>query len=79
MSLIRLRENLRYLRATRSYTQEQVGNMIGIGAKVYQTWELGRITPDTPRLFIISQLYDVSINDLVRKDLTKVFTINSQN
>ena len=80
MSLIRLRENLVHLRLTSGYTATGLAKLLNKKSHSYVThWELGTALPQTPDLVMLSQLYDVSINDLVRKDLTKVFTINSQN
>lgn len=65
-----LAENLKYLREKKGMTQESFASMIGeIGQKAVSKWETGEREPELSRLIKIAKFFDVSIDDLLLKDL----------
>ncbi len=71
MSLPTLRQNLKHLREKNGYSQEGLCKRIGVNRSMAAHWEKGNSIPQTETLALLAQLYDTSINDLVRKDLTQ--------
>ncbi len=63
-------KNLKYLR--NDIRQEDIAKMVGVGRNNYQAWEKGRAIPQTEHLLKLSLLYCVSIDYLVRKDLSMI-------
>ncbi len=61
-------KNLKYLR--NDIRQEDIAKMVGVGRNNYQAWEKGRAIPQTEHLLKLSLLYGVSIDYLIRKDLS---------
>ncbi|NMB00728.1 MAG: helix-turn-helix domain-containing protein [Firmicutes bacterium] len=63
--------NLRYLRNSKRMTQEQVAEQIGVSRQAVAKWENGDSLPDILNCEALADLYDVSLNDLVRYDATE--------
>lgn len=63
--------NLRYLRNRHNYSQEEVAEKIGVSRQAVAKWENGDSLPDILNCDALADLYDVSLNDLVRYDSTK--------
>lgn len=64
------RDNLQHLRATRGMTQEQLAMMVGVSRQSVTKWEAERAYPEMDKLLKICQIFDCSLDDLVRGDLT---------
>src|SRR5690554_3800821 len=60
--------NLRYLRNRHSLSQEEVAEKIGVSRQSVAKWENGDSLPDILKCEALADLYDVSLNDLVRFD-----------
>lgn len=66
-----LAANLRHLRNTNRLTQEEVAEKIGVSRQAVAKWESGDSLPDILNCEALADLYDVSLNDLVRYDEEK--------
>lgn len=60
--------NLRYLRNQSRLSQEQVAERIGVSRQAVAKWENGDSFPDILNCDALADLFDVSLNDLVRYD-----------
>jgi len=60
--------NLRYLRSKSRMSQEEVAEKIGVTRQAVAKWENGDSLPDLLNCEALADLYDVSLNDLVRYD-----------
>ena len=60
--------NLRYLRDRSGLTQEQVAEQIGVSRQAVAKWEKGESLPDILNCEALADLFDVSLQDLVRHD-----------
>src|SRR5690554_3972666 len=63
--------NLRFLRNKHRLTQEEVAERIGVTRQAVAKWESGDSLPDILNCEALADLYDVSLNDLVRYDEEK--------
>lgn len=64
------RDNLQYLRATHSLTQEQLAMMVGVSRQSVTKWEAERAYPEMDKLLKLCQIFDCTLDDLVQGDLT---------
>ena len=62
--------NLRVLRNQHSATQKAVANQLGIKQRTYATYEEGRAEPSNDVLVAMGELFAISIESLVRCDLS---------
>ncbi len=59
-------ENFLRLRAASGYTQEDVAHRIGVSRQSVAKWEAGKSTPDLEKPIALAELFDVSLDELVR-------------
>ncbi len=60
-------ENLRRLRQSKGYTQEQVADHLGVSPQSVSRWECGATFPDILLLPTIAEYYCVTVDDLFRE------------
>jgi transcriptional regulator with XRE-family HTH domain len=72
MSVIahRFHENLKVLRVVKGKTQAQVCQALSIPHKTYAAYEERRGKPDYNRLIVMAEYFNVSIDDLLKKEMT---------
>jgi transcriptional regulator with XRE-family HTH domain len=64
-------QNLKYLRKLRGWTQEEFANKVGIKRSLVGAYEEERAEPNYEVLETVSDLFKVTIDDLLRKDLSE--------
>ncbi|PWJ48334.1 helix-turn-helix transcriptional regulator [Faecalicatena contorta] len=78
MSNIQLVENLYILRKAHNYTQETLGKMLNISRQAYSNYETSKRTPDLDLLIKLSQIYGVTLDQLVNQPYTANGIIREQ-
>lgn len=58
-----------YLRLNNGYSREELAQKIGISADVITQWEIGVLTPDVGDVLALSNLYGVSVDDILRSQI----------
>ena len=61
------KEKLICLRKQKGLSQENLGDEIGVTRQTVSKWELGETTPDMDKLIQLSELFEISIDELVGK------------
>lgn len=56
---------LRELRKEKSMTQEELGERVGVTNKTISKWENGNYMPPIDILMLLSDIYGVSINEII--------------
>lgn len=64
------RNNLQYLRASQSMTQEQLAMLLGVSRQSVTKWEAEKSYPEMDKLLKMCQIFDVTLDDLVQGDVT---------
>ena len=65
MELTQIGKFIAELRKEHGFTQEQLGNKIGVTNKTVSRWETGTYFPPADVLLTMSELFDVSINEIL--------------
>lgn len=65
MELTQIGKFIAALRKEHAFTQEQLGERIGVTNKTVSRWETGTYLPPADALLAISELFDVSINEIL--------------
>ncbi len=68
-----LSQNITFLRRRRCLTQSDFAEKIGVEQAAVANWENGNRTPSIDTLVDISEMFSVTLDDLVKKDLSPVF------
>lgn len=63
---LNLAEKLQLLRNENRLSQEELAEKLGISRQAVSKWESGKSTPDLNKLIAISELYNVTIDSLVK-------------
>lgn len=69
--------NIRKTREVRNYTQEYLAAKLGISQNAYSKIELGYTKITLERLFHVSMILEVDLNDLINFDHTEFIQIKS--
>lgn len=56
---------LKKLRKEKNMTQEELGNRVGVTNKTISKWENGNYMPPVDVLMLLSDIYSVSINEIL--------------
>jgi len=64
-----LSENLKRLRKSKGYSQEQLAVQLNVVRQTVSKWEKGLSVPDAEMLMDIAELFDVPVSDLLGKDI----------
>ncbi|MCL2357863.1 MAG: helix-turn-helix domain-containing protein [Defluviitaleaceae bacterium] len=61
-------EKLKQARAATNFTQEAVAEKAGVSRQTLSNWENGKSYPDVAGLIILSDVYDITIDSLLKGD-----------
>lgn len=59
-------EKLTQLRKSRGWSQEELGERLGVTRQTVSKWELGATTPEMEKLVEMSELFGLSVDELVK-------------
>lgn len=55
------------LRKSRGWSQEKIGELVNVSRQTVSKWELGLTTPELEKLIELSEIFEISIDELVGK------------
>ncbi|MGO5052015.1 helix-turn-helix domain-containing protein [Lachnospiraceae bacterium LCP25S3_G4] len=76
MSNLQLTKNLKTLRKIHQLTQTHISTLLNISRQAYSNYENGKRVPDIDTLINISQIYCISLDELVSQNIGNVFAKN---
>src|SRR5690625_7406367 len=68
---MKIGEQIRMLRKNKNLSQEQLGNKLNVSRQAVYKWESDKGYPDIQKLIALSELFDISVDELIKGD--KVF------
>ena len=60
------------LRKQKGFSQEELANRLNVSRQTISKWEVGESTPDMEKLVAISDLFEVSLDELVKGEEAKI-------
>ncbi len=60
------------LRKQKGFSQEELANRLNVSRQTISKWEVGESTPDMEKLVAISDLFEVSLDELVKGEELKL-------
>lgn len=69
---IEIANRLQQLRKNNNLSQEELAEKIGVSRQAVSKWERGEASPDTENLILLSRLYKMSLDELVRTESVPV-------
>lgn len=70
---------LKNLRKERGITQEVAAGELSVTRKRYASWEEGRAEPDILMLYRISQLNNITLDEIVKQSLIEPANVSNHN
>ena len=64
---MKFNEKLIKLRKSAGLSQEELGNRLDVARQTVSKWELGETTPEMDKLVELSNLFNVSIDEMVKE------------
>ena len=65
---MKLEEKLQFLRKQNGLSQEQLADRLGIARQTVSKWETGQAVPELNGLILLSKLYGVTIDRIVKEE-----------
>ena len=65
-------DNLQYLRKRDKLTQEELADKLGVSRQAVSKWETGEAYPETEKLMLLCDLFNVSLDGLMRSNLSEL-------
>lgn len=75
---MKFNEKLVMLRKQYNLSQEQVAEKLGVARQTISKWELGETTPEMDKLILISEIYNITLDELVKEE-NEVKVVNDPN
>lgn len=72
-----LEEKLKNLRKQHNFSQQEFADMLHVSRQAVSRWETGRAEPDIEMLRKISQLYKITIDDLINDEKENIVKADS--
>ena len=69
--MITLNENISYLIDKNRFNQEEFAEILSVSRAVVSSWINGKGNPKYDKLLLISEKFNVSVDNLLKKDLSK--------
>lgn len=67
MTHMTFNDKLTERRRSKGWSQEQLGEMVNVSRQTVSKWELGLTTPEMENLIELSNIFDITIDELVGK------------
>lgn len=71
-------DRIQYLRKQKGFSQEELADKVGVSRQAVSKWESGQSTPDLDRIIIMSELFGVT-TDYILKGIEPVSTTGKKN
>ncbi|MCR8746906.1 helix-turn-helix domain-containing protein [Romboutsia lituseburensis] len=65
---MKIGSKLKQARLKKELTQENIANILNISRSTISSWEVGRSYPDLENIVLLSDLYNISLDSLLRED-----------
>lgn len=74
-----LAQNLRYLREQKGLSQREFSEILGLSSSAVTMWEQEQRKPDIEMIVRLSEYFDVTLDELVLKELKPPLTLYASN
>ncbi len=75
---MKLNERLKLARTQKEFTQQEVADILHISRATVSSWEVGRTLPSLDFIIDLSNLYDLSLDILLKEDMTMINQVNKE-
>ena len=76
---MKFNEKLVMLRKQHNLSQEQVAEKLKVARQTISKWELGETTPEMDKLIMISEIYNITLDELMKEENEEKVVNNPNN
>ena len=70
--MVKVNENIRFLRKKKGWTQEKFSNKIGIKRSLVGAYEEGRSDPRLNNLLKMCEIFEISLDNILKNDVSNL-------
>lgn len=74
-----INEKIIMLRKNKNLSQEDLGNELGVARQTISKWELGETTPEMDKLIKMSEIFEITLDDLIKDTEPNIDKNNANN
>lgn len=71
-------ENLLRLRKSKNISQDELGGQLNVSRQTISKWELEETTPDMEKLILLSDFFNVSVDELIKGQMMQSLVAKNQ-
>lgn len=76
---MKFNEKIIMLRKNKNLSQEDLGNELGVARQTISKWELGETTPEMDKLIKMSEIFEITLDDLIKDTEPNIDKNNDNN
>ena len=76
---MKFNEKIIMLRKNKNLSQEDLGNEFGVARQTISKWELGETTPEMDKLIKMSEIFEITLDDLIKDTEPNIDKNNANN
>ena len=76
---MKFNEKIIMLRKNKNLSQENLGNKLGVARQTISKWELGETTPEMDKLIKMSEIFEITLDDLMKDTEPNIDKNNANN
>ena len=76
---MKFNEKIIMLRKNKNLSQEDLGNELGVARQIISKWELGETTPEMDKLIKMSEIFEITLDDLIKDTEPNIDKNNANN
>lgn len=76
---MKFNEKLRTLRENKNLSQEMLAQELNVARQTVSKWELGETTPEMDKLVKMSEIFEISLDDLIKDNETIISPTEGNN
>ena len=76
---MKFNEKIVMLRKNKNLSQEDLGNELGVARQTISKWELGETTPEMDKLIKMSEIFAITLDDLIKDTEPNIDKNNANN
>ena len=74
---MKFNEKLTKLRKEAGLSQEELGNMLNVARQTISKWELGETTPEMDKLIKMSEVFNITLDELIKDEKSEQEMVNT--
>ena len=76
---MKFNEKIIMLRKNKNLSQEDLGNELGVARQTISKWELGETAPEMDKLIKMSEIFEITLDDLIKDTEPNIDKNNDNN